>query len=207
MALITASQFREHYPYLESSGQDTLLDTFIARANGLMALFCGWPMTDQANFTLEQATYTLYPERHYRETRALAVGLSWVGQITSLHIDPTWAYGSDTEVDAADYLYDNRRGLLWLRPSSSRAFLSDEAPGAARAHQVVLQAGFATAPPELVAIAAAATRHLLDNRTSQGVQDQTYAGQSLTRAEAGELLPKSVKELLAPYIHLRSRVG
>lgn len=202
MALITAAQFREHFPYLESSGQDTLLDTFIARTGGLLALFCGWPAADSGVYTLEQTAYTLFPETHWKEERALSVGFGPIIEVTSAHVDPDWVYGSDTEISSGDIVIDNRKGLLWLKPASTKAWLS-----APRGNRVVLQIGFASTPPELVALTAAATRHLLDNRTSQGITDQTYAGQSLTREEAGELIPKGVRDLLGPYINWASRAG
>jgi hypothetical protein len=169
-----------------------------------MASFCGWPYTDDATFTMEIATYTLYPERHWEETRALNLGQRWMGPITSVHVDDDWAYGADTLVDSDDIVTDNRRGLLWLKPSSTSAWSTKT-----RANRVILNMGFAVTPPDVVALAAAAVRHLWDLGFDQGVAQVSHGNLSASKDQGRDdhLLPASVRNGLTPYVNWSSRVG
>lgn len=205
MALITAAQFREHTPQLTGTAEDTLLDTLIARADALMAAYCRWPRTTQAAYTLQSATYTMYPRPLQGEPRALNLDFRWVSPspAPTAYIDPLWAYGASTEVDEADLLIDDENGLLWLLPTAGSFVVWSTG---LRDNKVSFVGGFATTPPELVAIAAYAVRHLLGrNRTGGNVA--TRAGETFTPADADALLPKAVKEALGPYLRSSALVA
>lgn len=202
MALISASQFKEHFPQLTGAAADSVLDTVIARADALLALYCGYPVPDAGSRTLEDATYTLYPRVSPRHAAALELGLRPIVSVTSVHVDEDWAYGSDTAVDAGDRVLDTQGGRIWLKPTATTAW--SRSP---RANKVVAVAGYATTPPDLVMIAVATVRHLWDLRNSQGRQQRSTQGHSETYVDATELLPASVRQALGPYILWESRVG
>ncbi len=204
MALITAAQVREHYPQIVGTGEDTLLDTMITRADGLIAAYCGYPAYDGGTVrTLEDQTYTLYLDGpRFTEPQCLDLGIRPVVSVTSAHVDSAWDYGSDAQVATADMVLDARAGLLWLRSDASSSW--EDSP---RANKVVIVAGFASTPPDLVAAAAMLVRHLLALRHQQGVGTFSAGGQSATRSDADELVPAAVREALAPYVLGGSRVG
>ena len=201
MSLITAAQVREHFTALTGTGQDSLLDTMIDRADALMAGWCGWPPSAGV-YTMASASYTLYPAPHTTYPEALWHGLKWVTAVTTAHIDEDWDYGADDLVDAGDLVIDNDLGALWLRPDSSWAWSASP-----RSNKVVLVNGFATTPDDLVAACAMQTRALLDLARVQGVSQVSAGGQSFTRSDTDAILLRSVKEALQPYINWRSRAG
>lgn len=204
MALITAAQVREHYPQITGTGEDVILDTMIGRVDALMAAYCGFPAYDGGQIrSLEDQTYTLYLDApRFAEPACLDLGIRPVVSVTSAHVDTAWDYGGDAAVSAGDMVLDGRRGLLWLRPDASSSWA--EAP---RANKVVIVAGLSTTPPDLVAAAAMAVRHLLTLRHQQGVASFSGGGQSVTRADADVLLPTAVREALASYVLGASLAG
>lgn len=204
MALITAAQFREHYPDLTGTGEDAELDKYIARASALLALWCGWPKNDDGTYTLEQSDYTLYPRRHHQYDRALDVGLPEMGTPTSAHIDEDWTYGSSTEVAAADLVVDERARLLWIKPGATTASAWSSSP---RANKVVIPIGIVTAGDEVIAAVAMAARALWDYRRTQGRQQVTRGGVSVTIEVADNVIPRPAKEALGHLVNWSSRAG
>ena len=59
MALATAAQMREYLRVLTGTAEDSLIDSLIARFDGLASGWCGYP-TEGAAPTFESATYTHY---------------------------------------------------------------------------------------------------------------------------------------------------
>lgn len=203
LALITAEQFRQHFPNVQGTGEDATFDLMIARADSLMAVYCGFPRPDAGSHTLEDVTYTRYPSPKTTEPRALDLRIRHVVSITSAHIDENWSYGSSTAVATGDRVLDGDLGVLWLTPTAGAEWSTSP-----RANKVVLVAGFTTTPPDLVAIAATAARHLLDVRRTHNRQQQSQAGMTVTLEEASSLLPKSVRDLLdAGYVDWRTRAA
>lgn len=201
--LITAAQFKEHYPLLTGSGENAVIETLIGRADGLLALFCGFPVADDGTRSLTSKTYTRYPKGPRTDAvRALELGIRPVISITSAHVDPDWDYDTDTEVAAGDMVVDGAQGTLLLKRSASAAWSTE-----LRANKVVLVAGFAAAPDELVALAAAQVRHLWDLRRTQGQVSAQFGGDQVTYSDAVALIPESVRALLGPYILWESRLG
>lgn len=193
MALITPAQFKEHYPQLSGTGADALLTTLIARANDLLAAYCGYRLPDGAlAHTLEVARYTLRIDGPVPGMpRVLCLDLRPINDLVSVHVDSTWAFGGGTEVTSQveDDEDLRRTGMLWLLPSSSTEWESSH-----RSNKVVVDAGYATTPPGLVALAAQATRHLWDLRQTQGEESFGYGGDAATRVDADKHLPQLVKD-------------
>lgn len=205
MALISASQFREHYPQLSGTGEDTLLDKLIARADQLMAAFCAHPLTDGNIHTLEAATYTRYLRPRHDDDRVIDLPHPLATAITTAHVDENWAYGASTLIPSTDYVLDTARRELWRKPTATGLPWSRSK----RANKIVFVAGIvaAAAAPEFVAIAAFAARHLLDLDHTLGLQSATDAGHSATYGDASALLPAAVKEHLGPWVNWAGRVG
>lgn len=203
MALITASQVREHFPQLQGTADDVLLDTLIARADALMALWCGLPRPDAGAHTLAAATYTLFPRApDPDEPRRLSLPLYPIVSLTTVHVDPDELYGASTLVPSGDLILDAGAGDVWLTRQSTRTWA-----GSGRANRFVVVGGFATTPPDLVALAASAVRHLLDRRRNQGAVAQTQLGVSTTNNDPDALLPDAVREMLGQYTIWSSRLG
>lgn len=203
MALITASQVREHFPQLQGSADDVLLDTLIARADGLMALWCGFPRPDAGAHTLAAATYTFFPRApDPDEPRRIALPLYPIASLTTVHVDPDELYGASTLVAGGDLLLDGQAGEVWLTRQSTRTWASS-----GRANKFVVVGGFAATPPDLVALAAGVVRHLLDRRRAQGTQAQTQLGVSVTNNDPDALLPEAVRDMLGQYVIWSNRVG
>lgn len=191
MALITAAIFRQHYPMLVGTGEDALLDLYIARADALMALYCHYPMPDGiAGRTMGVAQYTLYPWPMLGMANALCLDIRPIVSVVSAHADATWAYGPASEVIAADYVVDSD-GVLWLPPGSAQAWGIGP-----RANRVIVTAGYATAPPDLVAICATVVRHLWDLSRVQGQQSHSTFGDTTTRVDMDTLIPEGARALL-----------
>lgn len=204
MALITAAQVREHYPAIVGTGEDTLLDTLISRADALLAGYCGFPAYDGGNVkTLEDQTYTLYIDApRFDDPRCLDLRIRPVVSVTSACVDSSWDYASSDDVVAGDMVLDSRRGTLWLRSDASSSWA--DAP---RANKIVVVAGFPTTPPDIVAAAAMLVRHLLDLRGTAGRTSITAQGSSQTRIDANDLIPASVQAAMAPYVLGWGRAG
>lgn len=198
MALITAAQFREHYPKLEGTGQDALLATLITRADALMAAFCGYPQLDDGSFTLEDTTYTVYPHgpRRGGDPATVCLCIRPIVSITSVHVDTTRVYGAGSLLaEGTDYDVHNIAGSLDLLPGGSLEVW----PVTRRAIKVVAVAGYTTTPPGLVAIAAQAVRHLWDLRAQSRETSVNFREGGADYSGADWLLPEAVQRALAPY--------
>lgn len=204
MAIITPAQVREHFPSLVGTGEDTLLTTLIGRANALMAAYCSFPFPDAGGRTLEAATYTCYLGRPALDPRVLDLPIAPVISVTSVHIDAGLDFDADSLIDAADYVLVGPVGQIYLPAASSSAWSVEP-----RANKVVVSAGWATAPADLVALAATAVRHLIDGaHVGAEVLSVSAGGQSQTRQAAASLLPPVVRAGLdAGYTLWRNRVG
>lgn len=189
MALITAAQFREHYPALSGTAEDTLLDTLIARADEALARACGYPQTDAGAWTLEDATYTFYlPAPSCSEPRRIELPVCPVVSITSAYSDPNEDYGAETQIASGDMVLDSQRGDIWLTPDAT---LSWSLGG--RSNKVTVVAGYATTPPGLVAICAMQVRHLWNLRNTQGRESAQQQPDALAA------IPSLVEQMLGPY--------
>jgi hypothetical protein len=205
LPIITPAQVRDHYQALQGGGDDVLLSAMIARADGLVAAYCGFPENDAGIHTLEDSTYTLYLEAAPEEPRALRLPLRPVVSVTSANVDPTWGHASSTALVSGDYAVSVRDGTLYATPTGSLQAWST----AYRANKVVVVAGFTTCPPALVAILATAVRDLLaQGRAGDKTGGTSSSGQSFTRSHPAHLLSDSVRAALdGAYVVWRHRVG
>ena len=190
MALITASEARGYIRTLTSTAEDTIIDTIIGRADGLMAAYCGFPAESGAP-TLESATYTHYLDgpAHPREVR-LPV---WpVTSVTSIYDDPLLDYGATTLVSSGDYTLYGDEGLVVLNNTASWSWNT-----ARRAIKATYVAGWSTAPNAIKHACALQSAHIFKHRDAIGSTSLSKAGGSATLSALG-LLPE-VKEALSPY--------
>lgn len=161
-----------------------------------MAASCGYPLPDSGGHTMEDVTYTRRLDRPvYGHPLAIDVGVLPIVSITSAHIDENWSFGADTEVDSGDLEVDAARGWVWLKPNAAFGSWAT----APRSNKVVVVAGWATTPPGLIALGAAAVRHILDGNRTGAVVSMTQGGQSITRQDADAILPRAVVDGLGAY--------
>lgn len=195
MALITAAQWREHYPMLTGTDEDALIATFIDRADGLMAGFCGFPTDDNGVLTLASTTYTIrYDGPGSRMPGVLCLCVAPLISVESVTADGT-ALAEDT-----DFTVDLPGGRLGLVSGGALS----RWPVGFQMIEVQFHAGHASTPPDLVAICAAQVRHLWDLRATQGEAAYTMLGGGATMSDPNALVPASVQAALAPYRVCRS---
>jgi hypothetical protein len=200
VALITAAEARLMIPALQSTGDDTVLDTLIARAGALMAAYCDYPRRAAgSDATLESVAYTLYSGGLSGAVRVAEDGLSLalpvrpVTAVTSVHDDPDQGYSATYLVTSTDYTTDPVDGVIRLLPTRSHGAFS----ATPYAIKVVATCGFSTVPVELKHACAMVVRHLWDRRGSGSATSVSMQGQSI-QIEA-EVIPKEARQILAPY--------
>lgn len=195
MALITPANFREHFPALTGTGEDSVLTTLIARADDLLAAFCGFRPYDGVIHSLTQQSYSLkYSGPSRVDPRVLCLCTRPVGSVSTVEVDATGFFGGSEEAltEGTDFVADLEEGIL-LRSDGERW------PVAIKGISVEFTAGFATTPPGLVAIAAAEVRHLWNLRNTQGESGYTIRGDSAQLEDWDQLIPLAVQAAIAPY--------
>ncbi len=196
MSLVTTAQVRQHYPAL--TGDEVLLTTMIEQVDGLMAGACGFPVADNGLRTMQSATYTRYPVP-LMDPRVVSLGVPIVS-VTSAHVSVDWTYGSVDAITLTDIVIDG--ASLILKPGAGKSWSMSS-----RVNRCVVVGGYATTPPALIAITAAAVRHLLHGRHTGPLLSASAGGQSVSMAAPSDLLPPEVLEALTPYTIWGSRVG
>lgn len=194
MPLILPATFREHYPALVGTASDTLVASMISRAEGLVALYCHYPLKADGTRTLEESDYVLYPRpRGKGDPRTLCLCVRPITAVTAVFVDADRAYGASTEiVEGVDFDVDTLAGAISLLPGGSLAYWSSDI----RANRVEVTAGYATCPPELEVILAQATRHLWDLRANSRDTTDTFDKFSAERRDLDALLPEAVRAAL-----------
>jgi hypothetical protein len=195
MALITAANFRQHYPQLTGTGEDTVLDALIARADALMAAWCGFRPYDGSNRSLTSQSYALkYSAPSAVDPRALCLCARPLSAVSAVEVDVTGFFTGDEEalVEGTDFVVDLEEGIL-IRADG------EIWPVALKGISVEFTAGFSSTPADLVAIAAAEVRHLWNLRNTQGESAYGMGPDSATLADADALIPLAVQQALAPY--------
>jgi len=177
------------------SADDTLIDTLVGRVDSALAAYMNFPVPDSGTRTLGAATYTLYPGPRAidRDQPAiLALAVSPVISVTSVHIDPDRVYGSADEVTSGYRDLDAAAGLIILRDDSPLAWARS-----LRANRVIVSAGWATLPGELAHAVILQVAHLMAHSTAAG-RTSTDDGQTRVDLLSLDLLPE-VKALARPY--------
>ena len=141
MAVLDAATVREYLPSLTGTGEDTALDSLIARFGALAAQYLGYqPASVGGNPTVEDTTYTLYLDGD--GSKYLQLPITPVVSVTSLHVDIDRKYGSDRLVDSGDYELFGDEGLVLLKVDSTQG----EWDRGKRTVKAVVVAGFTTIP-------------------------------------------------------------
>lgn len=197
MALITPAEARELIPGLV--GADDALTTVIARAEQAIASHCAWPRHPGSRLaTLEAARWAIYLDGPAPEDAAvLRLPLRPVIEVESVHIDPRREWTGDP-VDPDDYEVDEMAGEIILRPSARTWW-----PTGRRVIRVVAECGVDPddVPQDLRAAVAGMARALWERRDTLGrSQVAQGGGRQESRDPDPRLLPRSIRELLQPWV-------
>jgi hypothetical protein len=189
-----------------STAEDTNLDTMIARADGVLAGWCGYPPAaadtaagGNADRTLESFAYTDYLDGpSVRDPRALALRVRPLTLVTSVHDDRDrdWSYGAADLVAASNYVVDYTRGRIYLPDNSTHG---DWSVGR-RVIKVIYTAGFNTGAD--VAITQAISMlvaHWWAFRKRTGLEGYTSSDGVTVAVTPPVGIPEHVKEMFAPY--------
>lgn len=193
---MTPAQVRQHYPAL--TGDDGLISTMVEQVDGLMAGVCGFPVADSGIRTMQSTTYTRYPIP-LMDPQVVRLGVPIVS-VTSAHVSVDWTYGSGDAVTLTDIVIDG--ASLILKPTASKAWSMSY-----RVNRAVVVGGYGTTPPALIAITAAAVRHMLHGRHTGPLLSASAGGQSMSVAAPADILPPDVIAALAPFTVWGSHVG
>ena len=194
MPVATAAKLRDLLPYLIGTVEDTLLLTFIDRADAAIAQRLGFPTTGGGALTLASSSYTAYPDaenggRVDSETLRLT---PWpVSAITTIHDDQRGgnvAYDAGSLIAAADYELDGPAGRVYLVPVRTFGSFSSYR----RRCRVVFVAGWATLPADLMQAVLMLAKHLYERRAQQGLVSAD--GKTLAQVE-----PPEIGELIGRY--------
>jgi len=177
MALITAAEARAMIPGLSGTGEDTLLDTLIAEAGGLIAELCAVPPASVGGApSLESTTYTLYGGDGATLERGedgayIALHVPPVSSVTSIYDSTLWDYGSGDLVSSSDYVLDGANSRILTAPNGSHSWTNT-----GRGLRVICVAGYATVPAALKYACAELVSHLWTLR---------YVGQAVSVSGGG----------------------
>lgn len=188
---MTGEEARLYIKELSSSGDDTDIDTLIARADGVMAAWCGFPARG-AIASLEDQSYTLYLDGPGGTELLLPVGP--IQSVTSIEDDPTHLYdGSTYLVDSGDYTLFGDDYIVELDSDGTWGLWSE----GRRNIKAVVVAGWATVPADMKHACGLQVAHWYRHRTNIGRESESARGGSI-QIRPQSLLP-GVKAALRPY--------
>lgn len=198
MAIITAAQARDYLPGITGTGQDTLLEELITRAEAAIALRLHFPPASAGGArSIEQTTYTHYvgrvPGVGVIDSATIQLPVRPVTAITTIHDDPDWTYPAGDLVASADYVVDGEAGIVRLVPNSTHGGFSTGI-GAVR---VVYVAGWTTDPSQMRTAVALLVQHYWRLRKDGGRSSVSEGGVSDQLRD--ETMPDSVAQLVDPY--------
>lgn len=196
MTLPTAAVVRGWIPSLTGTAEDTTLDLFIARADGVLASWCGFPAVSQGvDPTLEATTYTHYLHGPTSgDPRLIRLPVRPVASVTSVHLDTSGDASYATEVTSGDRELDGMEGTIWLTPDATT---TAEWGKRRRYIKVVYSAGINTgADVRATTAIALLVSHWWTQRRMAGLQTVT-AGDAAITALVGQI-PDSVREAAWP---------
>lgn len=190
MALATAAQMRGYIRSLTGTGEDTILNTFIARFDEVGSAYCGFPVASNQT-TFENNTYTHYFDGDGSDRLQLRVIPA--NAITTVHVDTDRSYGSSTLVASGDYTLFTDSGLLLLDTDSDQGSFST----GYRSVKVVYTGGHTTVPDGIVHACGMQVAHWYSNRDTIG-KPKIVQHNSTIDVLSLELLPE-VKQAIGPY--------
>ena len=201
MALVTAAEARLNIPGLSGTGEDTNLDTLIARADAALAQWCGYePATEggAAAASLEDVTYTRYLKGP--GGRELQLPFYPIYSVTTIEDDPTEAFNwSSYLISSGDYTIRKDRGVVLLKQTAANAAWSESDSDVIRA---VWVGGWTTIPADMKQACIQLVTYWMNQRGTLGKQSINAAGVSVTPRD--EQLPATVRQLMSPYRLLRA---
>lgn len=162
MALITAAEARQEIPELTGTSEDTLLESLILQAGGMIARFCSYPPASAgAEPTMESASYTRYYDGP--GGRILTLDVRPVTAVASIYDDIDLTWGADTLIASSNYaILDGTTGRVLLTATSGESF-----SGAEMAIKATFTAGYTTVPDSLKRAARELVKSLWTNRPTQ----------------------------------------
>jgi hypothetical protein len=213
---------------LQGIQDDTALTGYLTAIDRVIATHCGFgAFAGAAVPTVEGKSYTLYlsgvaergnggpwggnlplydwsasgraPLATAGSSRLLLPIWPVVGDITTIHEDENWAWGTDTLVADTDYTLFEDDWSVEKNP------LKTGWSTARRALKIVLTAGYETIPTDMELAAGLQLQHLWNNRGLVGKTAQAIDGAS-AGVRAFTLLP-STRQLLAPFQLDRGQIG
>lgn len=196
MTLPTAAVVRGWIPSLGGTGEDTTLDLFIARADAVLASWCGFPAASQSvDPTMEATTYTHYLDGPTStDPRLIRLPVRPVASVTSVHQDDTGDASYATEIVSGDRVLDDLAGTIWLTPDATSigGWMTRR-----RAIKVVYSAGINTgADLRTVTAISMLVAHWWQARRSSGLS-QVSMGDMSQAMVSGEI-PAAVREVMWP---------
>ena len=200
MAIMTAAEARLYIRGITGTGEDSNIESLIARADALIAGYIGLPSpTVGGNPTLEDSTHTIYldgPGSQYLQLPFLPVQ-----SITSIHDSDERDYGTLDLVAASDYDLYGDEGLVRLKDDSAHGTFSD----IKRAIKVVAVIGWTTVPQAIKHAAALQVAHWFQGRDHVGRTSVAQGGGTINVHDLGLL--DEVREALQPYRQASLWVG
>ncbi len=196
MSLVSVSTLKEYLPEIQGSSIDADLTSLIARVEGYIARYLGFPLSDSAtSYTLDQSTYTIYADGSmYGLEYVLQSPIKPIISITSIHSDVDRVYGSNTLIGSSQYEIDKELGRVILDDTSPDTF-----DRGFRAIKIVGSFGFSTSnpPSDLVHAICVYCSHLQRAKSSQGNVSITQRNSTVSLSP--RTIPDEVKEILRGY--------
>lgn len=201
MTLPTAAVIRTSaIPELGSnSGEDSNLDTLIARADAVLAGWCGIPAASASvDPTFEATTFTHYLDGpSILDPRALILPLRPVASVTSIHddTDRDWDYATDDLVDSGDYTLDGVEGKVYLHHDSTHG----EWGAGPRRLKVIYSSGYNSgADARITQAIGILVAHWWRSRPRLGLEGYSADGGDTVSTAPSAGIPDACKEILWP---------
>lgn len=192
MAIMTAAQARVYIRGLTGTGEDSTLDTLIARADSLMASHIGIPAAIAGGDpTIEDTTHTLYLTGDGSDE--LRLDFYPIQSVTTVHDSSDRTYPAADLVPSGDYTLFGDEGLIRMDDDGGTGSWSSTR----RAIKVVAVIGWSTIPDAMLHAAGLQVAHWYNARDHIGRTSISQGGGSIA-VQGLQLLPE-VKEALRPY--------
>lgn len=194
MAIVSASTLKEYLPEIgASTGADTELTSLIARVEGFIARWLGYPPPASSSDTtqLDQATYHLYLDGPVKSNyNVVQLPIKPIISLTSIHSDPDRKYESSSALTLSNIDIDSVNGRLIIKPTTSTVFDSGY-----RALKIICVAGYSDSPPlDLVHAICVWASQVHRQKQTQGKNQISVAGASVSLSL--KTIPEEVKQLL-----------
>jgi hypothetical protein len=196
MSLVSVATLKTYLPEISGTAADTDLSTLLDRTEGIIAQYLGFPsLPDESDkylsFKLVASDYTLHLDGPmFTDRSVLQLPIRPINSIASVHSDPNLVYGSDTAIDATEYILDKALGRLILKPQVA----TNGFDTAFRAIKVVCNAGYTTTTNKLEHAVCVYASQLHRQKSSQGKESSGQRGSSVKYSPKS--MPFEVKEIL-----------